>query len=93
MKQTNPYASVGALRKEDDHIVGGRVLFGKNKKIERSLAVMRSKATGQVRLVDSACRSDVPISSGKQLVELFITDEATSFDRKTGHWFYTHYLT
>ncbi|QNJ25153.1 hypothetical protein SynSYN20_00811 [Synechococcus sp. SYN20] len=54
---------------------------------------MRSKATGQVRLVDSACRSDVPISSGKQLVELFITDEATSFDRKTGHWFYTHYLT
>ena len=92
MISANPYASVAALRIENDFIRGGRVLFGKNKEVRRSVAVMKSKATGQVRLVDSACRSDVPISSGKQLVELFITDDATSFDRKTGHWFYTHYL-
>lgn len=92
MKQTNPYASVAALRKEDDYILGGLALFGENKKITRSTAILRNKVTGQIRLVDSACRSDVPINDSNQLVELFFTEQPRSFSRKPGHWFCTHYL-
>lgn len=89
---TNPYESVAALRKEDDYIIAGLALFGENKEITRSAAILRNEVTGQIRLVDSDCRSDEPINDRERLIELFFTEEARSFSRKPGHWYCTHFI-